>query len=247
MKAWIPNSITLLNLFCGCAAVINILQLEFNAAFWFVFAAGVLDFADGLVARLLNVSSTLGKELDSLADMVSFGVVPGTIFYTLLWLGEMTNEVAILELRTQGFSVDWRWMAAPGFLVTCFSALRLAKFNLDERQTEDFIGLATPSSTLFALGLMWILDTNAFGWGMFTLSPWLIYPSIIIISLLLISEIPMFSFKLKQFGWAGNGKRYIFAAIAVALLVFMHFAALPFIVLTYLIINLADNFFGASA
>lgn len=247
MKAWIPNSITLLNLFCGCAAVLNIFQLEFRTAIWFVVAAGVFDFADGLVARGLKVNSTLGKELDSLADMVSFGVVPGFIYYSFLWLANMTNEVAMPTLRAHDVVLDWQWIAAPALLITCFSALRLAKFNLDERQTDDFIGLATPSSTAFALGLLWILETDAFGWGQYILSPWLIYPCVFLMSFLLVSEIPMFSFKLKHFGWAGNGKRYIFAATVVLLLILLQLAALPFIILIYLIINLADHFLGTSA
>lgn len=245
MKAWIPNSITLLNLFCGCAAVINLLNLQFIPAFWFLFAAGLFDFVDGLAARLLKVSSEHGKELDSLADMVSFGVVPGVIYYVFLWLRSSNADLSMAI--QQGYLVDWQWAAAPGLIVTLFSALRLAKFNLDERQTDDFIGLATPSSTLYAVGLMLIFATNPFDWGQYILSPWVIYPSIVLMSFLLVSEIPMFSFKLKHFGWAGNGKRFIFAAVAVLLLVFLQQAAFPFIVLSYLIINLADRFLKPSA
>lgn len=243
MKAWIPNSITLLNLLCGCAAVISILDMQFVPAFWFLFAAGWFDFADGLVARLLNVSSEHGKELDSLADMVSFGFVPGAIFYVLLWL--QSSSAGSYE-AAQMLRVNWEWLAAPGLLVTLFSALRLAKFNLDDRQTDDFIGLATPSSTVYATGLMLIYATDPFGWSIYVLSPWVLYPSILLMSYLLVAEIPMFSFKVKGFGWVGNRKRFIFAATAIVLLVFLRQAAFPFIIISYLIINLAAKVFSPS-
>lgn len=243
MKAWIPNSITLLNLLCGCAAIVCILDLQFIPAFWFLFAAGWFDFADGLVARLLKVSSEHGKELDSLADMVSFGFVPGAIYYVLLYLGNLPEGMDPLTATGDSLRVSWNWLAAPALLVTLFSALRLAKFNLDDRQTDDFIGLATPSSTVYATGLMLILATNAFGWGVYVLSPWVLFPSIILMSYLLVAEIPMFSFKVKGFGWVGNRKRFIFAAVAIGLLLFLQQAAFPFIIVSYLIINLVARVF----
>lgn len=232
MKAWIPNAITLLNLFCGVAAIIAILDQHYIPAFWFLFAAGLFDFADGLVARWLKVSSEHGKELDSLADMVSFGVVPGVIYYVFL--------------ATRGGNADligaasFQWAAAPALLVTLFSALRLAKFNLDTRQTDDFLGLATPSSTLYAVGLMLIHATDAFGWGQAVASPWVVYPSVLIMSALLVSEIPMFSFKLKGLQWAGNEIRLLFLIIAIFLLLILQQAAFPFIVISYLILNIAN-------
>ncbi|PHI21560.1 CDP-diacylglycerol--serine O-phosphatidyltransferase [Lewinellaceae bacterium SD302] len=248
MKAWIPNAITLLNLLCGCAAVVNILDGQFIPAFWFLFAAGWFDFADGLVARLLKVSSEHGKELDSLADMVSFGFVPGIIYYVFLYYQSSSISIDPDALMAgDELSIGWSWYAAPGLLVTLFSALRLAKFNLDDRQTDDFIGLATPSSTVYATGLMLIYATDAFGWGHYVLSPWVLYPSILLMSYLLVAEIPMFSFKVKGFGWVGNRKRFIFAAVAIGLLVFLRQAAFPFIIIAYLIINLATRLFAPSA
>ncbi len=231
VKKWIPNSITLLNLFCGCAAIINILDHQFVPAFWFLFAAGWFDFGDGLAARLLNVSSEHGKELDSLADMVSFGAVPGVIYYTLLFIGQSSAPASAP-------SVTWSWYAAPGLLVVLFSALRLAKFNLDTRQTENFMGVATPTSTVFAVGLMLIYALDPFGWSAYALSPWVLYPAIVAFSYLLISEHPMFSFKIKGAKWVGNETRIIFAVLAIALLIGLRTAAFPFIVGVYLIINL---------
>ena len=239
MKKWIPNAITLLNVFCGCAAIINILDYQFMTAFWLLVAAGLADFADGLAARLLNVSSEHGKELDSLADMVSFGAVPGIIYYTLLFVHFETSPYPAPQMELAGIPITWSWYAAPGLLVAMFSALRLAKFNLDTRQTENFIGVATPTSTVFAVGIM--LWANQQGGDYFTslaFSPLLLYPAILVFSYLLISEHPMFSFKIKSGGWVGNRRRIIFAVLALILLVWLRWAAFPFIVGVYLIINL---------
>jgi len=242
VKKWIPNSITLLNLFCGCAAIINILDLQFVPAFWFLFAAGWFDFADGLAARLLNVSSEHGKELDSLADMVSFGAVPGVIYYTLLFISPFWGQAVGLSggnpAPASAPSITWSWYAAPGLLVVLFSALRLAKFNLDTRQSENFMGVATPTSTVFAVGIMLIYALNPYGWAAYALSPWLLYPAILAFSYLLVSEHPMFSFKIKGAKWVGNETRIIFAVLAIALLIGLRTAAFPFIVGVYLIINL---------
>lgn len=244
MKAWIPNAITLLNLLSGCAAVVCILDHEFITAFWFLFAAGWFDFADGLVARLLNVSSEHGKELDSLADMVSFGVVPGMIYYVFLDFNVSTPMTSSAMMEGLDTHSKLQWLPLFGLLVTLFSALRLAKFNLDTRQTEDFIGLATPSSTVYATGLMLIYATDAFGWAQYITELWVLIPSILIMSYLLVAEIPMFSFKLKGLGWQGNEIRFIFAASAVILLVLLHQAAFPFIIGVYLLLNIGKRIFG---
>ena len=233
MKAWLPNFVTLLNLFCGCAALICILDLRFIPAFWFLFAAGWFDFADGLVARALNVSSEHGKELDSLADMVSFGVVPAVIYYVLLLLPDGLSPAA------PPADITWSWHAAPALLVALFSALRLAKFNLDTRQTENFMGVATPTSTVYATGLMLIVATRP-DWAMYVLNPIVLYASILLFSYLLVSEHPMFSFKLKGFGWRGNETKYIFAALAIGLLATLWTAAFPFIVVSYILLNLVS-------
>ena len=240
MKAWIPNTLTLLNLFCGCAALINILDLQFLPAFWFLFAAGLFDFADGLVARALRVGSEHGKELDSLADMVSFGVVPATIYYVLLLLDQDPAPVADpnfpLDLTAP---VRWSWYAAPALVAALFGALRLAKFNLDTRQAKTFIGLATPAHTVYAVGLMLIVARDP-NWAPYILNPWVLFGSVVVMSYLLVSEHPMFSFKLNGFGWAGNETVYIFAALAICLLFFLWTSAFPLIIGAYIILNLAS-------
>ena len=231
MLRFIPNALTLFNLFCGCGAIISVLSGQFITAWWFFFASGIADFFDGFAARWLSVSGPLGKELDSLADMVSFGVVPGVILYALFVLGPTGTPAPVLD----GTIV---WTALPVFLVSVFSGLRLAKFNLDERQTEDFIGLATPSSTLFVVGMMLIYQFDSFGWRSLVANPYVIYAVAIVLSGLLVSEIYMFSLKFKGGSDPRNTIRYIFAAIAALLFIFLREAAFTPLILIYIILNL---------
>jgi CDP-diacylglycerol---serine O-phosphatidyltransferase len=227
MKKYIPNTITLANLFLGCAATVSILEGRFMPAFWFLVAAGVADYADGMVARALNVRSPLGKELDSLADLVSFGVAPGAILYMLLVLGPVDAPVA----------GGANYAALPAFVLTVFSGLRLAKFNLDERQTEGFIGLATPSSALFVTGLMLVYAFDTYGLSEWVARPAFLYAVVIGLSALLVSEIPMFSLKISKAGWRGNGVRLIFVAVSLSMLVLLRELALSLIVVFYVVLN----------
>ncbi|MEZ4950312.1 MAG: CDP-diacylglycerol--serine O-phosphatidyltransferase [Saprospiraceae bacterium] len=230
----LPNLITLLNLLFGCLAAISIINESYHLAIIFSLAGGLADFLDGMVARLLNVQSNIGKELDSLADMVSFGFVPGIIFYKLI----------SLNLPWPGLSVI-NWYAVPAFLITMFSALRLAKFNLDNRQTESFIGMPTPAATVWALGWLWLLAE-----GKDDLYPWLFSPiilliSILFISYLLVSEIPMFSLKFKNFSWKENSLRYIFLLslliVFLALPSFGPFLVIPLYIIFSVFGNIASN------
>ena len=225
MKHYIPNSISLINLFCGCCALVSILYGLFIEAFWFLFAGAAADFLDGMIARWLKVKSALGKELDSLADMVSFGVVPGMIIYMLLVGHDASGNVT--------FSLQLN--AAPAFILTLFAALRLAKFNIDTRQAENFIGLPTPSCAMFTTGLMLIYHFDSFGLRDFVSNPYFLYGCVILFSYLLVSEIPMFSFKFTALKWKGNEIKFIFAAIAVSLLVLLQEAAVSFIVVIYIL------------
>jgi len=166
--------------------------------------SAIADVLDGLIARLMNIKSELGKELDSIADMVSFGLVPGAIFYVLLLACEQGGE-----FQTLVFS----WKAFPGFLLTGFAGLRLAKFNLDTRQSDSFLGLPTPSATFFALGLLLIFHL----------------------------EIPLFSLKLSGLNWRGNELPYVFAILVILLLVFLKAAAFPLIIIIYVLIGLVKK------
>jgi CDP-diacylglycerol---serine O-phosphatidyltransferase len=238
MKKHIPNILTLLNLFFGCCALVCIFSTEFISATSFLILSGICDYADGTAARLLNIKSDFGKEVDSLADMVSFGVVPGAIVYMMLVLVFEVHAVGDHTPTILSQSIFKMHPAAlPAFIISAFSCYRLAKFNLDVRQTEDFIGLATPANTLFFLGLLFVAKENTLGLGPMVLYPYFLYALIPISSYLLISEIPMFSFKLKGFVWKGNEIKFIFASISLTLLVLLKGAGLAFIIILYVLLN----------
>jgi CDP-diacylglycerol--serine O-phosphatidyltransferase len=230
LKKHLPNAITCLNLLCGCLALTYIFSstsgplrgLEIGA--YLVGLAALADFADGLVARALRVSSAIGKDLDSLADMVSFGVVPGAILMQLL-----TQAVA-------GSSLP-HWLPYMGFLVSIFSALRLAKFNNDTRQSDSFIGLPTPACTLVVASLPLILTHDRFQLSPVLLSPWLLLGLAILLSGLLVAELPLFALKFKSFGWSGNRRRFLFLALAAVLLLLLQAAAVPLVVLLYVLLS----------
>ena len=216
MKKHIPNTITLLNQFSGIVACIFAYNSRFDLALLFVLIGATLDFMDGAMARLLHVSSPLGKELDSLADVITFGLVPGMIAFRLL---EPLAEV-------------WEYMPYLGFLITLFSTYRLGKFNIDERQTTSFIGLATPANAIFWLGL-------AYGYQslLSAVSPWFVLVSVVVSAYLLVCELPMFSFKFHNFGWAENRIRYMFIIGAIVLAVVFFRQSLPLIILWYILLS----------
>lgn len=232
MKIHLPNVITLLNLFCGCCALVAVMNGNIMAAFWFLFIGGWADFFDGFVARWLNVHSPLGKELDSLADMVSFGVVPGMMIYYLLSLSYLDTPQSISGLIIP---------ALPGFLLTLFAGLRLAKFNLDERQTEDFIGLPSPALTVFITGLTVIYHYDSFGWGDWITEPLFLYLITAVFSYLLVAEIPIFGFKFKHRGWRGNEWRYSFILLFILFLIIFREAAFSLVIVSYVIFALIRN------
>nr|WP_315402704.1 CDP-alcohol phosphatidyltransferase family protein [uncultured Sphingobacterium sp.] len=218
MKKHIPNTITCLNLFSGCIGVLMALKGDYMTTAYCVLASGIFDFFDGMVARLLHVKSNIGKELDSLADMVSFGFLPGAILYMLL------SEVFI----------EQPLFAYLGFVVTVFSALRLAKFNLDERQTTDFIGLNTPMNTFYVLSLPFIAEK----YPDIILNPFFLLISTALTSFLLVSEIRLFSMKLSSLAWSENKYKFIFVILAVVLFAIFQFVALPIILLSYILLSL---------
>lgn len=217
MKKHIPNFITCLNLFSGCLGVIFAFEGQMNYVALCIVLSGIFDLMDGLVARLLGVASPIGKELDSLADVISFGFLPGMIYFHLI-------------LQSNSFLTPYPYLA---FLIPVFSALRLAKFNLDERQTEDFIGLNTPMNTFYVISLPFIAST----YPNLIYNPYFITGSILITSYLLISEIRFFSMKFKNFKWEFNKFRFLFLLMSVLLLGTLQFLAIPFILLIYLLLS----------
>ncbi|WP_035559247.1 CDP-alcohol phosphatidyltransferase family protein [Hymenobacter sp. IS2118] len=225
MKRHLPNAITCLNLLCGCLALKFVFDGQLEIGAWFVAAAAVADFADGLVARALRVSSAIGKDLDSLADMVSFGVVPGAILFKLLSLDAPLAAGA------------WYWLPYAGFTVSIFSALRLAKFNNDTRQTTSFIGLPTPACTLVVASLPLILAYDQFGLASVILHPGLLLGLTALLSGLLVAELPLFALKFKNLRWGDNRRRFIFLLLAAGLVVLLRAAAVPLVVLLYVLLS----------
>lgn len=222
MRAAIPNIITLCNLAMGCMAIKFLFEGEPLLAV-ICSAIGLLaDFLDGAVARILKVSSELGKQLDSLADMVSFGVVPGVILYHLL------SE-----------SIEFAYV---GFLITLLSAVRLGKFNLDTRQSDQFIGLPTPACTIFIIGLLLIHEFNSLGLKELIAQPALLLAVTVTFSYLLVAEIPLFSLKFKHLKWKDNEIRFIFAASSILLLILLREVGLVLAILLYLGLSIITNF-----
>ncbi|MCZ4223222.1 CDP-diacylglycerol--serine O-phosphatidyltransferase [Pedobacter rhodius] len=218
MKRHLPNAITCANLFSGCIGIVFAFKGDLETAAYFVILSGIFDFFDGMVARLLNVKSAIGKDLDSLADMVSFGFLPGVIMFQLLKVSDYSSE----------------YMPYLGFFITIFSALRLAKFNNDERQTNDFIGLNTPMNTLFICSLPYIAKDY----------PQVIGSSILLIaitaitSFLLVSELKIFSLKFNDLSWAKNKIKFLFLIISAVLIAFLQFAAIPFVLVLYIAMSI---------
>ena len=224
MKKHLPNLITLINLFCGINASLLWLNDDQNLALYFIIIAALADFLDGFVARMLNVSSEVGKQLDSLCDLVSFGVFPSIVIYQFLAGNHPIEE---------GINV----YAVPAFIIAMGAAYRLAKFNLDNRQTEDFIGLNTPSMTIFVLGLYFIIDQNTFGLKNILLNDFFLYGICGILVFLMNAEINLFGLKVKNFGWKGNELKIIVLTVSIALVATIGFQSLSFIILFYIILS----------
>jgi len=213
-----------MNLFSGCIAIIYAFQEAYLTAALFIGLATVFDFLDGFAARLLKAYSAMGKELDSLADVVSFGVAPGVMAY---------SYIASLSMSTGSPT----WFAWFGFLIPVFSALRLAKFNLDERQTSSFLGLPTPANALFwAFGI-----GSSFNFFLsYTFDPIILVIGILIFSALLVLEIPMFSLKFKNFKWVGNRLRYYFLIGCIILLVLLHVNGISPCIVWYILLSVLN-------
>ena len=223
-KKHIPNTITCCNLLSGCVATMYAFDGVYPLAFAFIIAGAVFDFFDGLTARALKVSSPIGKELDSLADVITFGFAPAAMVFS--WL----RECADVNLdMSPAFAMPF-----AAFLLAAFSALRLAKFNVDERQTSSFIGLPTPANALFWGGLILashdIMVVNPYGWM-------LVVALVVLFSYLLIAEIPMFSLKFKSLAWKANRTAYIFLLGSIALLILLQLKGLPAVIGWYIILS----------
>ena len=225
----IPNTITSMNLLCGALGVISAFNGDLETAFYLMLAGAVCDFCDGLAARLLNAYSPMGKELDSLADLITFGFLPSIMLYKCM------------DIYHPG-----QWYCYVPLIIVVFSALRLAKFNVDDRQSENFIGLATPACAMICGSFTIVAHLDIYNIaGAMTESTWMIPAASVILSLLLVSGIPMFSLKFKK-GASADLKWMRISFIAVSIIAFaatlilgQHFShAILFIFLAYILLNI---------
>ena len=229
IRKHIPNTITCLSLLSGCVASVMALHGNLLSALIWIIIAAVFDFCDGFAARLLKAYSPMGKELDSLSDMVSFGFAPGMVVYWLL--GEASTALPFGSLNT--------YIPYLAFVIPTFSGLRLAKFNIDERQTTSFIGLPVPAHALFwasaGYSVLPVVHANE---GLFVLVTVILA---FITSLLLVSEIPMFSLKVKSLAWKGNELRYILIACAIIFVALWGFLGISGTILLYIVLSIFNK------
>lgn len=224
MTKHIPNFITCLNLFTGCIAAVFAFNNDLESAAYLVLLAAAFDFADGLAARALKAYSEIGKQLDSLADMVSFGFIPGLFVFKMLESSLDANGLP-------------SYLSYLGFIITVFSALRLAKFNIDTRQTENFIGLATPANTMFFISIPFLSSQPIEMLHILSNPVVLIFLSFGM-SYLLVSELPLFSLKFKSLAFNSSIHRYLLILISLILIIFFKFAAIPMIIVFYILLSI---------
>lgn len=247
----LPNILTSINLLCGCLAIVALQNENLYLVYIFFFITLIMDFLDGMVARLLNAYSERGKQLDSLADLISFGVFPGFLWLKLLYLSQWSygyNDIKHLLV-----------LPVIAFLFTLAVALRLAKFNIDERQTIDFLGLPSPAGALFTFGFYhWAtsypnsivysgttqLDFNNLlgDYNLVLQQPVLIVIALLAISAMMLVEIPMFSLKVKKWQWKGNEIKITFLVLSIVLLGIWQLMALPLIIVLFILISIIRNF-----
>jgi CDP-diacylglycerol--serine O-phosphatidyltransferase len=241
----VANIITLGNLLCGILAIFSIFAGNMITAAYLVLLAAVLDFFDGFAARILKQPSEIGKQLDSLADIVSFGLVPGVAMYHLI------NR---FELSAGAHDSLLPFVA---LVIPLFSALRLAKFNVDTRQSDSFIGVPTPANAMLLLSIPLVMEFTLGIGSMSDLNlqdckidrlveeigilPYILAGLCVVMSLLLIAELPLFALKFKSFGWKGNEIRFTFLGISLAMIALLQVAAIPLIIIVYILLSFVNN------
>jgi CDP-diacylglycerol--serine O-phosphatidyltransferase len=223
IRKHIPNALTCCNLLCGCVGIVMVFEGHLLAAPFLIWLAAIFDFLDGFAARMLKVSSPIGGELDSLADNVTFGLLPAIIVFS------MVQASALPE-----------WVPYLAFVIAVFSALRLAKFNVDTRQTDSFIGLPTPANALFISSFPLILEYSSLPLA-FVGNPWFLLACSFIFSYLLVAELPLFALKFKSFSWADNKLKYIFLITSVVLVILLKFVAIPLVIILYILVSLFNR------
>ncbi len=240
IKKHIPNFLTSLNLVCGSLSVFFALNGYVDWAILLIFLGAVFDFSDGFAARGLKAYSEMGKELDSLADLISFGMAPAAIYSTLMKF-LITGSVFTEYIELQ--SSDKALILIP-FVLVVFSGLRLAKFNIDTRQTENFLGLTTTATGIFTASFAFMVITRPelFRW----LNPYIIITMIIFFSIMLVSEVPMFSLKFRNFSFSENKERFLLLAFALVSFVWLGVGGIAALILFYILYSLAKWIFVRS-
>ncbi len=242
MKKHIPNSLTLLNLFSGCCGIVACLQHQYTLVPIFIGISLLADFLGGFVARLLNVKSDLGAQLDSLADMTTFGVLPGIMLLSII--NHKVNLITGIPSPEVNNIFAGDLLPLTGFVYTVFACLRLAKFNIDTRQTVDFIGLNTPSGAIFILGFYmqyftdWQFRTN-WDFSIYAKLAAMIIP--FVLAFLLVSEFRMFSLKGNPFSWKQNKFRVLLLLCAIPQLIFLKWLGLSTVILSYILFAFIHN------
>jgi CDP-diacylglycerol---serine O-phosphatidyltransferase len=225
IKKHLPNFITCANLFSGCIGIVLAFKGELVAASYAIFLSAIFDFFDGLASRVLKSFSGIGKDLDSLADMVSFGVLPAVIMYQLFLQAHQIDKVS-------------NWLNFIAFLIPVFSALRLAKFNVDTRQAEHFIGLPTPANAILIASFPIIISHHNRFYGPYLSNPYVLPCFVVVMCALLVAEMPMLSLKFKNSDFNENIFRYLLLLFSAILILFFKFAAVPVIIFIYIILSI---------
>jgi CDP-diacylglycerol--serine O-phosphatidyltransferase len=240
---WVPNTITSLNLVSGCLSVFFAVDGQLGLAAIFIFAAAVFDFFDGFSARLLKAYSAIGKELDSLADLVSFGLAPAAIVFTLLELTLFGTNQHIQDIDA---NLNQWILLLSSLVIPVAGAFRLAKFNTDDRQSDQFLGMPIPANAIFfaSLALVLILGDQKFIEPII-LNKYTLLISIFACSFLMVSELPMFNLKFKNVRFKENALRYFFLATTLLMLIFLQFYALPLIIIWYVLLSAISHLSGA--
>ena len=236
----IPNFVTLLNLFCGSIAVIFAVNGNLVTACFFAFLGIFFDFFDGLLARKLNAQSELGLELDSLADVVTSGLVPGIVMFQLINL--INDDVGFFGDIETTYGFTFSPLSLFGLLITLASAYRLAKFNIDDNQAESFIGLPTPANTLLILSFPLIMEfQNNDTMNAIILNKWFLIGVTLVSCFLLNAKIKLLALKFNNWSFKDNASKYILIIMAIVLLAVFQFAAIPLIIIFYILISLLNK------
>ncbi len=244
IKKHIPNLLTLGNLLCGTIATIFAVQGEFVFAALLVISGILFDFLDGFVARLLHVSGELGKQLDSLADMVTSGVVPGIIMFRLLQDENVfMNDNDLNSLEQFSFNLNLNdVLPFLGLLLTLGACYRLAKFNIDTRQSDSFIGLPTPAMSLFVISLPLIQEYSSIDFVQnIIVNNYFLIAVTLVLTYLMNAELPLFSLKFKEYSVKNNVIKYLFLVVSLCMIIFLQYLSIPLIILLYVILSIFSN------